>query len=149
LTASSARSQEARGTILGRVTDAQNAVVPGASIQVTNLATGVAVNLKTNEQGNYEALYLLLGSYRVSAEAQGFKKVVRDGIEVRVNDRLEINLVLEVGAITEVVTVAAETPLLETATATMGSVVDSRRVADLPIAHGEPYALMALSGGIT
>jgi hypothetical protein len=149
LAALPARSQEARGAIIGRVTDAQNAVVPNATIQVTNVANGVTLNLKSNDQGNYEALFLLLGSYRITAEAKGFKKVIRDGVEVRVNDRLEINLVLEVGSITEVVTVAAETPLLETATASMGSVVDSRRVADLPIAHGEPYALMALSGGVT
>jgi hypothetical protein len=146
--AAMAWSQEARGTILGRVTDPQNAVVTGATVQVTNLATGITMNLKSNEQGNFEAPFLLLGKYRVTAEATGFKRTVRDNIEVRVNDRLEVNLVLEVGAVTETVNVTAETPLLETTNASLGSVVDARRVADLPIAHGEPYALMAISGGV-
>jgi hypothetical protein len=144
---SAAWAQEARGTIRGRVTDAQEAVVPGASVEVTNLATGLTSTLKTNEQGIYQALYLPLGMYRITAEAAGFKRVVRDNIEVRVNDRLEINLMLEVGAVSESVTVEAETPLLETTSSATGQVVDARRVAELPIAHGEPYALMATTTG--
>ena len=139
--------QEARGTIRGRITDAQDAMVPGATVQVTNLATGLTTNLKSNEQGIYQALYLPLGMYRITAEAAGFKRVVRENIEVRVNDRLDINLVLEVGAVTETVTVEAETPLLETSSSATGQVVDARRVSDLPIAHGEPYALMATTTG--
>ncbi len=140
-------SQEARGTIRGRVTDTQDAVIPGATVQVMNLATGLTTTLKSNEQGIYQALYLPLGMYRISAEAAGFKHVVRDNIEVRVNDRLEVNIVLQVGEVTETVTVTAETPLLETSSASTGQVVDARRVADLPIAHGEPYALMATTTG--
>jgi hypothetical protein len=139
--------QEARGTIRGRITDAQDAMVPGATVQVTNLATGLTTNVKSNDQGIYQALYLPLGMYRITAEAAGFKRVVRENIEVRVNDRLEINLVLEVGAVTETVTVEAETPLLETSSSATGQVVDARRVADLPIAHGEPYALIASTTG--
>ncbi|MBI4873105.1 MAG: TonB-dependent receptor [Acidobacteria bacterium] len=140
-------SQEARGIIRGRVTDPQDAVIPGATVQVTGVATGLTSNLKTNEQGIYQALYLPLGQYRITAESAGFKRVVRDNIEVRVNDRLEVNLVLQVGEVTETVTVSAETPLLETTSASTGQVVDARRVADLPIAHGEPYALMATTAG--
>src|SRR5687768_10679334 len=98
-------SQEARGTILGRVTDSQDAVVANASIQVVNVGTGLTAAVQSNDQGNFQAPYLPLGKYRITAEAKGFKKVVRDNIEVRVNDRLEINLVLEVGALTETVTV--------------------------------------------
>ena len=139
--------QEARGTIRGRILDSQGAVVPNATVQVTNVATNLTTSLKSNEQGVYQALYLPLGAYRITAEAAGFKKTVRENIEVRVNDRLEIDLTLEVGALTETVTVTAETPLLETSSASTGQVVDARRVADLPIAHGEPYALMATNSG--
>ncbi len=143
----SAWSQEARGTILGRVTDPQDAVVPNAAVKVSNLATGLTSSLTSNEQGNYLAPYLPLGQYRITAEARGFKRTVRDVVEVRLNDRLEVNLVLQVGEVTETVTVAAETPLLETATASTGQVVDARRVAQLPIPHGEPYALIGSTTG--
>jgi hypothetical protein len=139
--------QELRGTIRGRVTDPQDAVVPNATVRIANDATGFTVTATTNEQGVYQAPYLPLGKYRITAEARGFKRVVQDNIEVRVNDRLEVNLVLAVGEVSETVTVTAETPLLETSTVSGGQVIDSRRVAQLPIAHGEPYALMASTTG--
>jgi len=140
--------QESRGTILGRVVDPSGALIAGASVKITNTATGVSISLTTNEQGNYLAPYLIPSLYRIDVEHTGFKRVVRDGIELRVNDRLEINLALEVGEVTEQVTVVAETPLLETATASMGSVVDSRRVAELPIAHGLAFHLIKLTPGV-
>lgn len=140
-------SQDARGTIVGRIIDAQEAVIPNASVLVTNLATGLTASLKSNESGFYLATYLPLGKYRLTAEAKGFKKTVRESIEVRVNDRLEVDIVLQVGEVTETVSVTAETPLLETNSASTGQVIDTRRVAELPIAHGEPYALMASTTG--
>ncbi len=142
------RAQEARGTILGRLTDSSGAVVAGVTIQVTNEATKVSVPLTSNQQGNYQALYLLPSSYTVTASAPGFKSFVRSGIELRVDDRLEVNIVMEVGAVTESVTVSGETPLLETANASLGDVVDSRRVADLPFANGNPFNLMQLAAGV-
>ena len=140
--------QEPRGAILGRVLDPTGAVIPNASVKATNIATGVTVSTVTNAQGNYLLPYLIPGTYRIEAEAAGFKRVVQDGLELRINDRLEVNLTLEVGAVTEQVTVVAETPLLETASASMGSVVDARRVAELPIAHGNPYHLIQLAAGV-
>lgn len=140
-------SQEARGTIRGRVTDPQDAVIPGAAVQITSPVAGFTTTLKSNDQGIYQALYLPLGIYRIAAEAPGFKRAVQDNVEVRVNDRLEINIVLQVGQVNETVTVTAETPLLETASASTGQVVDARRVSDLPIGHGEPYALMGATTG--
>src|SRR6185436_15407609 len=82
-------SQEARGTIHGRVTDPQDSVVPGATVRVSNAATGLTSTVQSNEQGQFSAPYLPLGMYTVTAESKGFKKVVRDNVEVRVNDRLE------------------------------------------------------------
>jgi len=143
------RAQEARGTLFGRVLDPSGAAIPGAAVQITNKAMGTKVALSTNEAGLYQAPYLLPGRYEVAAEAAGFKKYVRDGVEVRVNDRLELNITLEVGAQAESVTVTAESPLLDTATASAGAVVDSRRVAELPIAHGQPFALIGLAGGVS
>jgi len=139
--------QESRGTTFGRVVDRSGAVIAGASVKITNTATGVSMPVTTNEQGNYLAPYLIPGPYRIEAEHRGFKRVVRDGIELRVNDRLEINPTLEVGEVIEQVAVVAETPMLETATASMGSVVDSRRIAELPLPHGNPSSLIQLAPG--
>ena len=79
-------SQEARGTINGRVTDNSDAVIPGVTVQLTHVATNVVRNAETNESGNYAAPLLPAGIYRITAEKQGFKRVVRDGIELRIND---------------------------------------------------------------
>src|SRR5512142_594449 len=78
LSARPSAAQEVRGTILGRVTDPQEAVIPNANVQLTHVATGLISNVHTNEQGLYQAPYLPLGMYKVTAEAKGFKKVVRD-----------------------------------------------------------------------
>src|SRR5437764_4900661 len=140
--------QESRGTIVGRVTDTSSAVVPRASVKITNEATGVTVTSQTNESGNYVAPYLISGRYRVQCEMPGFKQLRREGVELRVNDRLELNFTLEVGDTIDTVTVSGETPLLETASASAGQVVDGRRITELPMPHGIPFHLMALSPGV-
>ena len=117
-------AQEARGTIVGRIVDPSGALIPGATVEVTNKAMGTKLNLITNSEGFYQATYLIPGLYMITAELQGFKKSVRDEIEVRVNDRLELNITLEVGAPAEVVTVTGETPLLDSSSASMGQVID-------------------------
>jgi hypothetical protein len=141
--------QESRGTIVGRVTDAQNAVIPNASVQVVSAAMGTKLSLTTNDVGFYQASYLIPGMYQITVESPGFKKYVRDGVEVRVADRIEINITLEVGAAAESVTVTGEAPLLTTATASMGAVVDSKRVASLPLSYGDPFLLIGLTPGVT
>src|SRR5208282_2390283 len=90
-------SQESRGTILGRITDASGSVVPGANVQVANKATGVTVPGSSNEDGNYFFPYLIPGVYQITVEKAGFKRSVRDGIQVNINDRLEINIQMELG----------------------------------------------------
>jgi hypothetical protein len=142
-------AQEARGTITGKVLDAQKAVVPDASVTVTNVAMGTNTTVKTNDDGLFRALYLIPGTYQIAVSLQGFKKYIRDGVVLRVGDTLALDIQLEIGAIDQSVTVVADAPLLETATASQGAVVDSRRVAELPIAHGDPYKLIGLSPGVT
>lgn len=147
--ASPAVAQDARGTITGTVLDSSNAVVPGATVTVTNVAMGTDVSATTNENGFFQASFLLPGAYRVTVELAGFKKLVREGIELRVGDRLQLELVLDVGGTVEEVTVSAAAPLLDTATASIGEVVDARRVAELPTPHGDPFALIGLAGGVS
>ncbi len=141
-------AQESRGTIIGKVMDTSGAIIPGATVDITNKAMGTKTSIITNSEGFYQAPYLLPGQYEIVVEMTGFKKSQRE-VELRVNDRLEVDLKLEIGSPSEVVTVTDETPLLNTAEASMGQVVDSRRIAELPIGHGDPYALIGLSGGVT
>jgi hypothetical protein len=142
-------AQEARGAIVGRVTDPQDAVIPRASVVVTNKAMGTRLSLVTNDVGFYQATYLIPGLYQITVEAPGFKKSLRDNLEVRVSDRLEVNITLEVGAPAESITVTEEAPLLTTASASVGTVVDAKRIADMPLSYGNPFLLIAAAGGVT
>ncbi len=140
-------AQDPRGTILGRVTDATGASVPGAEVRATNEDTGVAAAAKTNEDGNFTMPYLLTGNYVLSSEHAGFKKWVRPGIQVRINDTVEVNIELQLGATTETIEVTATTPLLSTAEASLGQVVDQRRVLELPQFAGNAMDLVHLAPG--
>ncbi len=140
--------QEARGAILGRITDASGAIIPGARIRATNLATNTTASSVSNQEGNFEIPYLLPGSYRVTAELKGFKTAVRDSIELRVDDRLTLDFMLQVGELSDSIVVTGETPLLNTATASVGAVVDERRVSELPIGGGNPFSLTVLAPGV-
>jgi hypothetical protein len=142
-------AQEARGTISGTVMDANKAVVPAATVKITNVAMGTTQEVQTNESGLYQVPYLIPGIYRIVVEANGFKRYIREGIALQVNDKLEIDPLLEVGGSQETVTVTADAPLIESTTASMGQVVDARRVSELPTPHGDPFFLIGLAGGTT
>lgn len=139
--------QDARGSIVGRVTDASGAVIANADVRATNVATGVSAATKTNESGNYTLPYLPPGKYSVTAENTGFKKFVRENVQVRVNDVVELNMQMAVGDVTESVQVMAETPLLATSEASLGQVVDERRVRELPLFAGNALDLVHLAPG--
>jgi hypothetical protein len=140
LVAGSATAQESRGSITGTVTDTSGAVVPGAAIVATRKATNLTVTATSDSQGNYNLLYLPVGEYTVTGELMGFKKTGRT-VEVRVGDRLTLNLTLEPGALSEQVEVVAGTPLLDTASGSAGQVIDAKRIARLPLSDGNPFVL--------
>jgi hypothetical protein len=140
--------QETRSTIYGRVLDPQSASVAGATVVVQNTDTNVPLTLKTNETGYYEAALLLPGNYRVSVEAAGFKKSLRSGIELAVSTRAEINVMLEVGALAETVSVTAEAPVLDTSSISSGRVMENRSVMDLPTFNNSPLMLIKVAPGI-
>ena len=148
LAGTSALAQDVRGTIQGRVTDSTNAVVPGVTVRATHVATNQTRTTATNSTGNYAFPLLATGTYQITAECQGFKRFSREGLELRINDNLELNISLEVGGMTDTVTVTAETPLLATADASLGQVVDTRRVAELPVPFGSAYFMMRLGAGV-
>ncbi len=140
--------QETRGIITGRVTDTTGAIVPGVTVVATNLQTNTKAETTSTGDGTYTLPYLLPGTYSLGAEASGFKKLIRSGIEIRVSDRVNLDLLLEVGAVQETVTVSGEPPLLEVSTATSGQVIDQRRISELPLAEGNPLTLVQLAPGI-
>lgn len=142
-------AQEFRGSIRGRVTDGGGAAITNAKVVVTNTGTNAATVSVSNEEGEYSALYLIPGNYEVVVEAAGFKKTIRQNVEIRVGDKLELDLKLEVGGVTETVNVTADAPLLETSSASAGQVIDQRRISELPLSDGNPFVLSRLAPGIT
>jgi len=142
-----AQSQDARGNIVGRVLDASGAVVPGAEVKGVNDATGVVVATKSNEAGNYVLPFLVPGVYSVTTEVQGFRKFERKNIQVRVNENVGLDITMTVGDVAESVQVTAETPLLQTAEASLGQVIDERRIVELPLFAGNAMDLVHLAPG--
>ena len=143
-----AASQEFRGSISGRVTDSTGAAARDAKVTITNIATKVSENTTTDDAGNYSVLYLTPGQYQIGVEASGFKKLERSGIELRIGDRLAVDLQLELGTMLQEVHVTAATPLLQTAEASAGQIIDQRRIEDLPLPDGDPFVLARISGGL-
>jgi hypothetical protein len=141
-------AQEFRGQIAGVIVDPSGARIPGAQITVTNIATNTSSNTLANDEGSYTVLYLSPGRYTVTVESPGFKKLVRQGLEVRVGDAIKLDLTLELGGAQDVVNVTAETPLLQTSTATAGQVIDQKRISELPLSDGNPFILHRLVPGV-
>ena len=102
------QSQAANGTIEGTVTDTSSGVLPGVTVTITNIETGAERSVTTNADGRYRALLLPLGRYRVVAELPGFKKFDQSGIVLQAGQIDVINVTLEVGAVSEAITVTAE-----------------------------------------
>ncbi len=124
--------QEPRGTITGQVIDTTGAAVPGVTARATQVETNVTLGSVTNEHGDYEIPYALPGLYRMQAEMAGFKTWIRPRVELRSGDRLRIDIVMEVGQVTEVVEVTAEPPVLESLSRTVSQVITGRQATELP-----------------
>lgn len=146
---SAAYAQEVRGTITGKVLDANKAIVPGAQVKIINEAQGTTTALQANDAGLFRATYLISGTYRIMVEASGFKKYVQNGLVLRIGETIETEIQLEIGSVDQSVTITAETPTLDTASGSAGQVIDSRRVAELPLVHGDPYTMMGLAPGVS
>jgi Carboxypeptidase regulatory-like domain len=148
-TSTAASAQEARGAIQGRVVDASGAAVPGATVEVKNLATGVVTPTVSNEEGSYRVPFLIPGSYTVTVSLEGFSRFISNPIEVHVADLLTVDASLKVGALTDEVSVTAVASTIDRSTAELGQVVDARRIAELPIREGSPVELVILAPGVT
>ena len=142
--ATAAFAQFDTATVLGTVTDSNGAAVPGATVTLRNLATGVTAIARTDENGNYQFFNVKIGTYQVVAEASGFAKAAAESIQVTVNARQRVDLALKAGALTETVTISADAvQLLETETSARGQIINRQQIVNLPL-NGRAYADLAL-----
>src|SRR6476660_1633803 len=135
------------GVLSGRVVDATDAGIPGAIVTVKTLETGAARSATTDESGAYRIVAIPVGPQEVRAEKSGFKAAVRLGINLAVAQEAVANLKLEVGAVAEEVTVIAETPLVNTTTASISGLVNERQIKDLPLNGRSFDNLLTLNPG--
>lgn len=142
-------AQEATGRIIGTVTDQQGGVIAGAKVTVTNVATSVSRETVTDNEGNYQVLSLPLGTYRVSAERQGFKQVVIEGKPLQINQVMRVDPVLEIGATSERVEITVESSGVETVNPTLGASVTARPIVNLPLNGRNVLQLALLQPGVT
>jgi hypothetical protein len=127
----------------GEIRDASGAVVPKATITITNVETNISVRSETNDQGVYIAPSLKPGQYSITVEKPGFKKAVRSGVTLQVNQVARVDIALQVGELSTVVEIVEAATLLETETSSRGSVIDQKKIVDLPL-NGRDYNQLAL-----
>src|SRR5262245_35535355 len=144
--ATPAFAQEFRATVTGRVTDTSSGAMPGVTVTVTNTQTNEKVTALTNSEGLYSLPFLRPGQYKVSAQLQGFRRY-EQLVQLEVGQSQTVNISLQVGEVTEIVTVVAEAT--ETTKADRGMVIDNQRITELPLNARNPFMLSYLSPGIT
>jgi len=139
--------QATEGAILGTVKDPQLAVLPAVSVSVTSASTGISRSVVTDANGNYEVTHLPIGVYNVSAERNGFKKTVVNGVQLTIKERPRVDIVLSLGELTESVAVNASYPLLKTDTSELGYSVSDRQLTELPLLNRQYLKLAQLVPG--
>lgn len=142
-------AQAVTGNISGTVTDASGAVIAGASVVVTNTATGVNLTLTTNDQGRYNAPDLVVGPYQITASKSGFQTTVQKNVNLRVGSQLVVNLSLQVGQEQQTVTVESEVSQVETQSTAISSLVSPQQMTDLPLNGRNFEQLLNLAPGVT
>jgi hypothetical protein len=136
-------AQQEAATITGEVRDPSGAVVAGAAVTVTNVGTNITVAVVTNDRGSYTVPGLRPGDYSVTVVAPGFSTIVRSGLTLQVAQVARVDVNLQTSQVNETVQVTGATPLLETQTSSRGSVIDQRKIAELPL-NGRDYNQLAL-----
>jgi hypothetical protein len=141
--AAAAWGQVSTGTISGTARDSSGAVLPGVKVVVLSEATGISRTVETNSDGQYSAPALSPGNYRVTATRDGFQTEVRNGITLTVAQEAVVDLSLTVGSVSQSVVVTGAAPLVETTTASLGSLVDDKTIRELPL-NGRSWDQLAL-----
>ncbi|MCX6636439.1 MAG: carboxypeptidase-like regulatory domain-containing protein, partial [Acidobacteria bacterium] len=129
--------------VIGTVKDQLGGVVAGAKVAITNTQTGQSFETQTRADGSYESAPLRIGAYRVIVNRDGFKRALRDGIILRIQQAVVVEFTLEVGQMTQEISVTSAAPLLTVTEATQGQVIDNQKIVDLPL-NGRDYIQLAL-----
>src|ERR1700731_592468 len=142
------RAQVDAGTILGTVTDASGGSVHGATVTLTNEGTNASLSTTTGNDGTYKFTPVKIGSYKLTATIQGFSTVTQKNVVVNVGQDVVVDFTLKPGSVSETVEVASSVPVLETQDASVGQVIDSRNVDNLPL-NGRNFTFLAqLAAGV-
>lgn len=142
-------AQESRGSLTGTVTDPNGAALPGATVEIRNVDTNVANTTTTNDDGAYSFPLLNPGRYTLTVTAQGFSNATRENIEIRVSEKITLDVPVSVTGVGETVTTVASAPVLETGSVSTGTTITTRQIAELPLIDGSPYQLATLAPGIS
>ena len=149
LPAPQASGQEITATITGIVKDQSGGAIPGVTVTVRNVGTNATLVLVTDESGVYTAPLLPIGRYEVAVELEGFKRFVRSGLELSVNDRVRVDATLEPGAIAETVTVVGATPVIKTESSDVSTLINNTQVDRMPLNGRSVMQLVAMQPGVT
>ena len=142
-------AQTATGTIIGHITDGSGAILPGVVVVALDPEKGINTRTLSDEQGIYRYFYMGPATYRLTFQKPGFATLERDGLALRSNDTLAVDVQMNVGSVVEKVEVNAAAPLLETATATTGTVLSGTQMNTLPIMQRYTWMTMYLMPGVT
>jgi len=148
LMSSAVVGQETRGAFTGRVKDSSGGVVPGAEVEALHLATGTKTATTVNDTGNYLIPYLSSGAYQITITRAGFKRYVREKVELRLGETLTLDVTLEVGGVAESITVTDTAPIFDKTSASLATVIDTRALEELPIREGTVAELATLAPGV-
>ena len=148
VTAHNAFAQSTSGAFRGTVTDPSGAAIAGAEVAAKNEATDLTQQISTDENGAFFLGHLVPGVYTVSVTMQGFKALSRPGLELLVDQQINLNLALTIGTSSETVTVTSSTPVLQTHSVETGQVIETREITDLPLADRNFKDLFFLTAGV-
>src|SRR5574340_651461 len=143
-----AAGQVNKSNLTGVIRDSSGAAVPDAELRLIHTGTGATRTDRSNATGLYRFSLLDCGTYRLEVECAGFKKFLRDGIEMQTGETVTVDVPLEVGQLTDSVTVTAEAPLLRTESGAIGAIVDKRTLDNLPMIGRNPYTFIQFSPGV-
>jgi len=142
------KAQTVAGSISGLVTDSSGAVIPGAAVEVTDIDRSVSFQTTSNEAGFYLVTPLPPGRYKITAQSEGFRRFVLEPFPIATQQKAGLDISLEVGQVSESVTVTGAAQLVETTNSTLSGVVENRRIVDLPLNGRNVYSLAALTPGV-
>jgi hypothetical protein len=143
-----ASAQVNKSNLVGVIRDSSGAAAPGVTVKIINTATGAIRQEVTDDTGLYRASLLDVGTYTLEAEKPGFKKLVKQGVQLSVGETVTVDFALEVGALAETVTVSAAAEQLRTETGSIGSTLESETIKQLPTIGRNPYVFVSLTAGI-